>query len=489
MRVGSKFSLKWVLFISVAAFLSAAFYLRSSQEMVGFGFPLDDAWIHQTYARNLAQEGEWSYIVGVPSAGSTSPLWTTILSLGPLLNLDPRFWTYLIGIGFLILLGLISSKWFTVRTEARSNWGWFIGILIVLEWHLIWASVSGMETLAFATLCVAVLGLLDLNRLKPFLLGILIGIGIWIRPGAVTLLLPCLFVIVTGKPSGKLKAIVKLGLGLLILLMPYMIFNSLLTGSIWPNTFYAKQAEYTILSQAPLLTRLVNQLIQPLIGIGAVLVPGILYEVIDTLRKGNWSRIAGLLWILAYLGMYAIRLPVTYQHGRYAIPTIPVILIFGLEGVWRWVKLDSSITRERILSRLWLASTVALQVAFVFVGAQAYSRDVAIIETEMVDAAKWIAKNTEHDALIAAHDIGALGYFSHRNLLDLAGLISPEVIPFIRDEEAICAYLDDRGADYLMTFPGWYPNLIQGRKMLYKSNAEFSLEAGGENMAIYQWGY
>jgi hypothetical protein len=481
--------LKWIAFISLVGLLSGAYYLWSSYQLYGIGFPLDDAWIHQTYAWNLVREGEWSYLPGVPSAGSTSPLWTLMIALGPLFKLDHRFWTYLVGIGLLVVLGWISSKWFDLRVEGKSGWGWCIGIIVVLEWHLIWASVSGMETLAFASLCVAVFWLLDQSELKPFSLGALIGLGIWIRPGAITLLIPSLFVMVARRSKNPIKPLLRLGLGLSFLLIPYMIFNFLLTGTIWPNTFYAKQAEYIIMSQSSLPVRFARQLVQPLIGAGALLVPGIAFGLFYAIRKHHWSRLAGLLWIFVYLGMYAVRLPVTYQHGRYAIPTIPVLLVLGWEGVSRWVKLDSPLAKTRILSRLWVASTFAILVSFVFIGARAYSQDVAIIETEMVASAKWIAENTEKDELIAAHDIGALGYFSHRNLLDLAGLISPEIIPFIRDEEAISAYLDEQGADYLMTFPSWYPNLIEGRKILYSTNAEFSPDAGGENMVIYRWGY
>ncbi len=45
------------------------------------GYPLDDAWIHQTYARNWAETGQLAYVVGLPSAGSTAPLWTLLLSI------------------------------------------------------------------------------------------------------------------------------------------------------------------------------------------------------------------------------------------------------------------------------------------------------------------------------------------------------------------------------------------------------------------------
>jgi hypothetical protein len=101
--------------------------------------------------------------------------------------------------------------------------------------------------------------------------------------------------------------------------------------------------------------------------------------------------------------------------------------------------------------------------------------------------AHWVADNTPSNALVAAHDIGALGYFAQRDLLDLAGLVSPEVIPFIRDETRLAEFLQDRHADYLVTFPGWYPQLVQGAHLVYSSAGSFSPMMGGENMAVYQW--
>ena len=105
----------------------------------------------------------------------------------------------------------------------------------------------------------------------------------------------------------------------------------------------------------------------------------------------------------------------------------------------------------------------------------------------MVDSARWIAQNTPQEALIAAHDIGALGYFGQRRLLDLAGLVSPEVIPFIRDEGRLATFLDEQQADYLMTFPDWYPNLVKHGVEVYQSQGIFSPQQGGENMRVYRW--
>jgi len=135
----------------------------------------------------------------------------------------------------------------------------------------------------------------------------------------------------------------------------------------------------------------------------------------------------------------------------------------------------------------WGAVIAAVWAGFYGLGLTRYSQDVAIIETEMVAAAKWVDQHTPADTLMAAHDIGALGYFAQRDLVDLAGLVSPEVIPFIRDEAQIEAYLDERGAAYLMTFPDWYTRLPAGREVLWQSEGSYSPEAGGENMTVYRW--
>ena len=54
-----------------AAYLSVE--LRQNHEP---GFPLDDSWIHLTFAHNLARGWGFAYNQGEPVAGSTAPLWT-----------------------------------------------------------------------------------------------------------------------------------------------------------------------------------------------------------------------------------------------------------------------------------------------------------------------------------------------------------------------------------------------------------------------------
>jgi hypothetical protein len=137
---------------------------------------------------------------------------------------------------------------------------------------------------------------------------------------------------------------------------------------------------------------------------------------------------------------------------------------------------------------IWRASIVMLALAFIFLGARSYANDVAVIESEMVVTAKWVAANLPPDALVAAHDIGALGYFDDHKLIDLAGLISPEVIPFIRDEPRLADYLNRSSADYLIAFPGFYPLLTENAEIVFVTNSAIAPTIfNEENMAIYLW--
>ncbi|HEY9076955.1 MAG TPA: hypothetical protein VIO61_10495 [Anaerolineaceae bacterium] len=477
-----------IIFVWSCLFASAG-YLWFSAETFRSGFPLDDAWIHQVYARNLVERFEWSFIPGIPSGGSTSPLWSALLSLGYLLGLSPLIWAWTLGIICFIGTGLLGWGWVTRLIPKKGFFLWIILAVLAGEWHLIWAAVSGMETCLFMFWVLMVFVLLMKTSIPWGWIGILVGTAIWIRPDGITLLGPVILigVIQLVRKNESVKSIGKMSLGCIGFAGLYLVFNYLTHGSWLPNTFFAKQAEYAILAQSPLLARLITQLQQPVIGVGILLFPGFLYCLYTSIRGQKWRILAIIIWIIGYAGLFAFRLPVVYQHGRYIMPVIPPLLIFGLAGSASISdKLRDSFW-ERVLKRGWTSATLMVILSFYLLGANAYAQDVAIIESEMVTTAKWVNQNLEKDALLAAHDIGALGYFSNRNLIDLAGLVSPEVIPYLRDEDELNRYLMLAGVDYLVTFPGWYPKLVQGKYLVYKTNAIFAPRQGGENMGIYRW--
>jgi len=485
-----------VILGSISA-LSLAAYLLTSYFFYSVGFPLDDAWIHQAYARNLALRAEWAFISGVPSAGSTGPLWSGLLAVGYLLKLAPYFWTFLLGWFSLWGIAVIGAAIFSMLAPQIANQSLWAGLLLTFEWHLVWAAASGMETLVFSLLILSALGALTFmerkkiqGQIKPWLsIGALIGISVWLRPDGITLLGPVLaWIIITSHVDRKkMRAIVLLFLGFSLVFIPYLLFNHILADAWWPNTFYAKQAEYASLQNIPFLKRCLDLGILPLIGVGITLLPGLGILLKKAVEKKQWAVMLGSIWLVGYLGLYAWRLPVTYQHGRYLIPMMPVLFVWSFVGFADYFRTGASNLIHRVAKRSWLLINVSVLMAFWGLGALAYARDVAVIESEMVAVAHWVDRNLESDVLIAAHDIGALGFFAERQILDLAGLISPDVIPFIRDEDALKEYLNAKEADYLITFPNWYPKLRESATLVFQTHEHFSPQLGGENMAVYRW--
>jgi len=469
--------------------VSFAIYLGWSYLTSDFGFPLDDAWIHQTYARNFGERYQWSFLIDDPSGGSTGPLWGMLIALLYLLKIPPLWGTYFFG--FFILWGtaITGSILFEKIAPEKGAYKLIAGGLIAAEWHLVWSALSGMETiLLILVLLIFFCWLMD-KRENWWLPGILIGLSIWVRPDGLTLLGPAaMSLLLRGYPLKKLlKKLLAFAAGTLLFFGPYILFNWLVSGDVWPNTFYAKQAEYEALRQSGLLVRYLRIGLQFITGVGILLLPGIVIELKDQIQSKNWEAVAAFIWMAGYLGLYAWRLPVTYQHGRYIIPAMPVGFLFGLSGLIKWAEMKTEELWRRLISGVWIGSTIIVAASFWIYGARAYALDVAVIETEMVRTARWIEENTKENAIIAAHDIGALGYFAERKILDLAGLITPDVIPIIRDEDKLAEHLDKEGVDYLMTFPSWYSELTDGLIPVYQSKGGFAPRFGMDNMTVYEW--
>ena len=472
----------------LASLSAVMLFLWRSQTTYRLGFPLDDAWIHQTYARNLATQGKWAFLPNEVSAGSTAPLWTILISLGYLLTLPNTAFSF--ALGWLTLLATVCLVGGMLRTRHQANPTLLAGLLILMlfEWHLLWAALSGMETLLLGLHMLLVLYGHERGWDSVFL-GALVGLGVWIRPDAIlTVVILFWAQLVEPKPfKESAYRVLKYAAGFFMLTVPYALFNSQLGGEWWPSTFYAKQLEYAVNRDASLAGRVVKMGLAPLIGPAVLLIPGIFVSVMTHLRSRTWVRLAPLIWVVGFIFIYALRLPVDYQHGRYMMPVIPALFLLGYDGILITVRGKAHNLIERVFKRSWIPSLIIATAIFWIRGAEAYATDVAIIETEMVATAKWIASNTKEDDLIAAHDIGALGYISERRILDLAGLISPEVIPILRDERALEAFLDANQADYLMTFPGWYPEMTEEREIVFSTIGSFSPAVGGENMTVYRW--
>jgi hypothetical protein len=473
----------------------------------GGGFPLDDSWIHQVYARNLAWRGEWAFVPGQPSAASTSPLYTVLLAIGYSLHLPYLLWTSLLGVAALALTGMAGGRIADWLLPQRWLAGWAAGLVLVFSWHLIWAAAAGMETMLFSAFTLVLIGLggwewqavrrdVRATVWRGAGFGGIAALAVMTRPeGALLAGLVGVLLLVL-RPGGRLIGwwIVGAGVAFGVVVSPYLLLNLSLTGTPLPNTASAKQAQI-----APRLMlsypQRVADMIYPLIaGAQLLLVPGMIYGFWRNMRSAEWPRIflalLLVLWPVALILLYAARLPAPYQHGRYVIPALPALIVLGVVGSFHLLDASRSHVLRRVTARALVICMVLTLVFFAFgPGLRAYETDVRIIQEEMVAPAQWIADNINTEDLLAVHDIGAVGYFAARPILDVAGLVSPEVVPIYHDEEALWALMRTRDVAYLMAFPDQLPghDVTDARLCpVFASPGSTSSAQGAGKMVVYR---
>jgi hypothetical protein len=488
------------LLLLIAAFALTALYALAA----GGNFPLDDSWIHQTYARNLAQTGQWAFVPGELSAASTSPLYTVALAVGYGLNIPFRLWTHGLGALMLGLTGMIGRRLAERFAPESKRIGLLVGLALIGAWHLIWAAASGMETPIFGmfTLLLIALGVNAADRTRePAPIS-----AIWFgAAAALTTLTRAEGVLLVGLISAALllarptRRTILWGIGagivFVLLLLPYLAFNYSVTGGLLPNTAAAKRMDATPLFYESLIWR-IGYLLTPLAAGGQlVLVPGMVAYTIGVIRRIRadrrwWLALVPMAWGVGLILLYAAWLPLNIQHARYLIPALPSLILAGVIGTAWMIRAATPSLIGRVLTRVLALSALLIFIGFAFgLGLGAHVQDVTIIDEEMVASARYLAENVPPDALLAVHDIGAVGYFAPRPIIDIAGLVTPETIPLAFDDAALWDFLRARGAQYLMGLENQVPRLTENAPALcveFTTGGQTAIRAGGSSMTIYR---
>lgn len=503
-----------LLFAGITALVVAVYLLVNRSP----GFPLDDAWIHQGFARTLAQNGRFAFAPDRSGAGSTSPLWVLLLAPAQLVHNAPLWWVLLWAdtLGALALFGLawatsqLAALWLQDVDTRWQHFGALVaGVGVIAEWHLTWAALSGMETMLFILL--SVLLLLGVGRgWHPAWLGALGALLTDTRPEGILLVGLVAVALVLGighlsEQAGRAggcsgispQRIRAPGIFLAVFLLgivPLLVFNEVASGHLLPSTFYAKGTFYALGTTelqrlAGYALGVLNFLVSsPVVALG---LPGALFLLWNIRRRLlEDTRGLALAWVLALIGGYAIHLPVVYQNGRYLMPVLPVLLALGVAGTLR----SLSAASFRLVPLVLVVLALGLGLISVGRGASIYALNIRFINGYQVQTALWLRDHTPPGAVIATHDIGAIGYLSGRPVIDLGGLTQPELVPLLSDQQALIAYLQQQQVDYVVMFPNWFPpprlllqRVEQGQVYLTHDPAIAAI--GGADLVTYRTGW
>lgn len=157
------------------------------------------------------------------------------------------------------------------------------------------------------------------------------------------------------------------------------------------------------------------------------------------------------------------------------MPMLPFIILLGLYGIRRLCEL--TMVKNVIQKHKFdYAKTIAIAFCLLFpVGCikmvQAYIVDCAAMYDTRVGTAIWIRDHLPKDAVIAAHDVGALAYYSDRKVVDLVGLISPEIIDDMNDMEKVEAFMTSQHVTHIVVLNTWFD--VVNENPIYQTNLEY----------------
>lgn len=415
------------------------------------GYLTDDTFIHLQYARNLAAGQGFVFNIGDHVYGSTSPLWVALLADGIALGLDGLWWAKVLGVAatlwsVVLFLQLMRRNLRMPELRALATVVWASH-----AWMIRW-STSGMETpLAVALVLAGFVAFTEGAQWgsRPVRTGALWALAALTRPEAVFLLvLWGVFLIIDTDSRDGLRRLIFGALPPVIIYGGWLVFARLYFGTFWPNTLAAKAAggegwEYhwaTLVRQAGI------------VGLTDAVLAGALVAALAFGGRRLWpqrfqsQRLLPWVWVTMVPVLYIMRgVPVL---SRYLLPLLPILSWLAWRAVERWWggnNPDPAARRGAALLGLGLAALALTQNLFTYnnlVLPQVRSWTVGM-QQSLIPWAEWFQEHTGPQSVIAARDIGALGFYSRRPVVDLAGLVTPQMVPILQKQS-----LEEATADF-----------------------------------------
>ena len=397
------------------------------------GFTADDAFITFRYAENLSAGLGFVYNEGQRVLGTTSPLFTWLLAVARVLRLDVPVTALVIS---LLASGATAALLYRMALRLRFSRLAPLPALAYIFWpRSMAAETCGLESALFTALTVAAL-YFHLRRLDLYAIGVA-GLAALTRPEAALLLGLLVFDAVRREPHRRMALLV----APLTVVGPWLLFAWWYFGTPLPHTVTAKLALYRLFGGGTPWERLVL-----VMGwhhpAGWILTALALWGAWWLYRKQNWGVLA-LLWVGGLTAAY------TLGGSRiffwYPAPLQPVLLLFAAASV------PAFCARFGLRDR-WLSTvrTVALAAAILVpaVGnvpaVRYFTRYQHVLEQVHKAIGLYLRKEARPDEVVAAEDIGYMGYYSELRILDRDGLVSPEAVPYNRDGRYLQLILDYR---------------------------------------------
>ena len=474
------------LLVALAALIPLALYLVRERAIAGAaGFPLDDSFIHLHFARNLAEGAGFSYNPGRQVAGSTAPLWTLLLAGATVVGGASLIVAKTVGLGAGIAAGIVTRR-AALAWGATPQTALAAGVALVWTGAMAWGALSGMEV-TLAALLVALALLLHAQGSVAGTAAVC-ALAALARPEAI--ILGPLFLL-ADRPTVR-RILIFAGITVLVI-APSVVFSLLTVGAPLPATAAAKveggllgwlagvreSPVQTWISRPWSFTRAWIVWLGHTHWVAPVALPAIALVWWRGGRRLALPALALVLHPLAMALLAAYRDP-SFQEGRYSMHLLPAALVVLAVVAPRRVR------AQRIALLAWLALALLLLPG----AADRYAWAVQNINGMQVHLGHWVDQALPKGARLAVNDIGAIAWVSRREIIDLMGLVTPDILPYRRRGEAgVIEYVRETCPDYVIVFPAWFPQLTKQDWLvepIYRVRLGRNIVSGSDEMVVYR---
>jgi hypothetical protein len=438
----------------------------------------DDPFITYRYAQNLHRGLGFVYNPNERVLSTTTPLFTLILAVLDLFGSDLPHLANLIGAFSLAIGG--AFLWDLGRTWDSPFVSW-AGLLLYPTFSLLIVTL-GSESTFYLALCLGVFALYARRHYR--MTALLASLAVLTRADGVLMVvvlgLDYLFQAVNETESFQSNGKLRRGADILkripwkavflflVLTFAWYLFAWVYFGSPFPATLATKQHQAVMAISQRFASGFLGILgwYRPLwqYWISALLaVMGIVWAF---WKQRRWPVF--LIWPIIYFVAYSL-LGVSSYFWYYAplAPGFVVAIGLGLSWISMGVKKglpQSFFGVPRVFGML--AAGMLLLLAILQVGQLGQVRQNINSRYRIYHAIGWwLSANTPPDASIGALEVGIIGYYAHRPMVDFAGLIQPDVAAEMRydttyEDTAVWA-VERYHPDYLVLASEGYGKLKQ----------------------------
>jgi len=414
--------------------LTAAVVLRVAVFSTYGGRFVDDAYILMQYAENLALGNGLVYNLGERVIGYSSPLYVVLLAVEKWLAGNLPFNSVVLAVNLLFfVVSCLLCAWLF---RGHGVFRWLVCLLFCFYFPFVDATVNGMETMLMLMVVLAVLHTFQKGNIgTSYVLG---TIACLVRPEGFLLLGSLVLVSVFSKNRRPSLVAVSACAGILLL---WIVPTCVYFGCLLPQSVLAKSSLFAgeqwfglpsgVLEKGVMLVFGISD--QAYFALGTCLRAALWVGTIGAaimfgagcaraIRPRSEILVAGLVFLLTWV-FYVVGNPLRIFSWYTIVPamTCAMVVAVGAEGS----------IRGRVSSRV---EVVVLSVAFlacvgtIVAGLPARvhgTKHAAVLYEKLCSDLERVAPEA---ASIMLSDIGFMGYRTKWRVVDLAGLVAPDVL-------------------------------------------------------------